>query len=378
MKADRADDAWMARCLELAEQGRYRVSPNPLVGAVIVRDGAVVGEGHHRALGAPHAERDALQGLSREQTAGATLYVSLEPCSHQGRTPPCVDAVAEAGFSRVVVAHLDPNPAVAGRGLERLRSLGIEVRTGVLWERAVALNLPFLTRHVHGRPAVTLKWAMTLDGRIATASGESQWISSSAGRDWALDLREEHDAILVGSGTALTDDPRLDRRRSRAEGPIHRVVLDRRLRLEDSASMLTVDGPVTVFTSEEAASSESARKLEAKGAGVVGLGEPFLDGALSALATAGVQSVLVEGGAGVHGAFADAGLFDRIEVCCAPKIFGGREAPGPIAGDGVARLVDGEILDRLQARSVGADVVLSALHRDAVPRLGRAVTEGAS
>ncbi len=199
----------MRRALALAARGRFTVAPNPKVGAVLVRDGRIVGEGFHVRAGEPHAEVHALAAAG-EAARGATLYVTLEPCAHQGRTPPCVDAVIAAGVARVVATHRDPNPATAGRGFDRLRAAGIEVETGPGAADAIELNLPFLVAQVLGRPAVTLKWAASLDGRIATAGGESRWITGARARRSALELREEHDAILVGIGTVLADDPRLD------------------------------------------------------------------------------------------------------------------------------------------------------------------------
>lgn len=366
-KTREVDERWLRRCLELAERGRYTVSPNPMVGAVVVRDGECVAEGFHRQLGGPHAEREALQGLTAEQTRGGVLYVNLEPCVHHGRTPPCVDAVLETGISRVVCCQPDPNPAVAGRGFERLRLAGVTVEVGLLAEQAARLNLAFLTRHVSARPAVTLKWAMSLDGRIATATGESQWISSAAGRDWALDLREEHDAILVGSGTALADDPRLGRRRGLASGPILRVVVDRRLRLPADAAMFSVEGPVLVVTADHPVERFAA--LRAAGAEILPLAEPSPANLLAELAVRGVQSVLVEGGGEMLESFARERLFDRVEVCCAPKLIGGEVAPGPLRGAGVERLAESDVLESLTARSVGDDLVLSALRAGALAEL---------
>ncbi|MYF95706.1 MAG: bifunctional diaminohydroxyphosphoribosylaminopyrimidine deaminase/5-amino-6-(5-phosphoribosylamino)uracil reductase RibD, partial [Holophagales bacterium] len=230
------DERAMARALTLARRGRYTVAPNPMVGAVVTSGGEIVGEGWHRRAGGEHAEATAL-AVAGNAALDGTLYVTLEPCNHHGRTPPCADRVIESGVKRVVFAHRDPNPEVTGGGGDRLRAVGVRVEGGLLAGQAVELNVPFLTRVLHRRPAVTLKWAMSLDGRIATATGDSQWISSEEGRKWALDQREEHQAIVVGSGTALADDPRLNRRLGRAEGPILRVVLDRRLRLPATAGM---------------------------------------------------------------------------------------------------------------------------------------------
>ena len=363
----RDDERYLDRCLELARQGRYTTSPNPLVGAVVVREGRIVAEGFHERLGEPHAERNALAGLPAAVTAGAALYVNLEPCSHSGRTPPCVEAVIESGVARVVVCTLDPNPTVSGAGLSALEEAGIEVAVGGRALEAVRLNMPFFCRHLLGRPAVTLKWAMSLDGKIATRTGESQWISSAAGRDWALDLREEHDAILVGSGTALADDPRLDRRRGLAAGDIVKVVLDRRLRLSADAAILRSAGPTLVFTATGAPGR--ADGLRAAGATVVELESVALDAVLQELSRRGVQSLLVEGGGEVLAAFARDRLFERVAVCCAPRLIGGAEAPGPLRGAGVDTLAQSASIERLEATPVGPDVVLSAWRAGAAEEL---------
>ncbi len=317
-----ADRRAMARALNLARRGRCTAAPNPLVGAVVTNAGEIVGEGWHRRAGGEHAETAALTAAGVEARDG-TLYVSLEPCNHRGRTPPCADRIIESGVGRVVFAHRDPNPEVKGGGGDRLRAAGVRVQGGLLAGPAVEINVPFLTRVVHRRPAVTLKWAMSLDGRIATATGDSQWISSERGRQWALDLREEHQAIVVGSGTALTDDPRLNRRLGRAEGPILRVVLDRRLRLPSAARLFEVEGPVVVYTEapRDVGSSTSAGgpdwparrdRLRRAGAEVVTLAAVTPGGVLKDLFDRGVSSVLVEGGGEVLEAFASRpGVWDR-------------------------------------------------------------------
>jgi len=352
-----------------------------MVGAVVVRDGAVVGEGYHRRFGGPHAEVVALERAG-ERARGATVYVTLEPCAHTGNTPPCADALIRAGVARVVACHGDPDPRTAGRGFARLAAAGIEVETGELAAEAAALNLHFLAPHAFGRPAVTLKWAMSLDGRTATATGESQWISSPAGRRWALLEREAHDAILVGSGTVLADDPRLDRRLDRrwgrASGPIVRVVLDRRLRLAPEARLFTVPGPVLVYTAPGAEPSR-VRALERVGATVVGLsggsdGEPVGPmGVLADLLDRGVRSVLVEGGSGVAGAFLAAGTFDRVAVDCAPLLLGGDGAPGPLGGTGITRLNEAPRLERLRVQRRGTDLILTGLREGCSQDLLRSV-----
>jgi diaminohydroxyphosphoribosylaminopyrimidine deaminase / 5-amino-6-(5-phosphoribosylamino)uracil reductase len=361
--------AHLRRALMLAARGRYRTAPNPMVGAVVVRDGEVVGTGYHRQVGGPHAEVEALRAAG-ERARGATLFVSLEPCSHHGRTPPCVEAVLAAGIARVVACHRDPDPRVAGRGFEVLRRAGVEVTVGPLLAQAVALNWKYLTAKVLRRPAVTLKWAMSLDGRIATAAGESQWISSARGRRWALELREEHDAVLVGIGTALADDPRLTRRLGRAAGPITRVVLDRRLRLSAAARLFAEEGPVLVYTEPAAG---PAVELERRGAEVVRLSKVAPEAVLADLSARGIQSLLVEGGAGALAAFVEAARFDRVAATCAPVLIGGARAPGPLAGAGAAELARAPRLEGLRARRRGEDLVLEAFRKGCLPALSASV-----
>lgn len=329
-----------------------------MVGAVLVQGGEVVGAGWHREVGGPHAEAEALRAAG-ERARGATLFVTLEPCNHFGRTPPCAGAVIAAGVARVVACHGDPNPRVAGGGFQKLRAAGVEVEVGPLAARAARLNLRFLVPAVLGRPAVTLKWAMSLDGRIATADGESQWISSPAGRRWALALREEHDATLVGSGTVLADDPRLDRRLGLAGRPGLRVVLDRRLRTPPSARLFSVPGPVIVYTASQ--DEVAHRRLLERGAEVAVLPEVTPAAVLANLARREAQSVLVEGGGEVLASFAASGLYDRVAAACAPLLIGGRRAPGPLGGEGAAALSAAGRLEGLDAGRRGGDLVIEGL-----------------
>ena len=361
----------LRRALRLAARGRFRVSPNPMVGAVLVRDREVVGEGWHRQVGGPHAEVEAFAAAG-ERARGATLYVNLEPCSHFGRTPPCADAVIAAGVERVIACHSDPDPRVAGRGFARLREAGIEVESGFLMREAVRLNYRFLIAALERRPAVTLKWAMSLDGRIATAGGESQWITSPAARRWALELREEHDAILVGSGTVLADDPRLTRRAGKAPGAILRVVLDRRLRTPPTARLFQEAGEVVIYTGTAPAGDPAA--LAAAGATVVPLESPEPAAVLADLYSRGVRSVLVEGGGEVHASFVAAGLYDRVHAACAPLLLGGRAAPGPLGDPGIDSLGLAPRLTDAEAGRRGSDWILSAYRPGCLDALCAAVS----
>lgn len=330
-----------------------------MVGAVLVRDGRVVGEGFHRRAGEPHAETLALSAAG-ELARGATLYINLEPCCHQGRTPPCADALVRAGIGRVVACHRDPDIRVAGRGFERLRAAGIVVEVGELAQAAAELNLRFLVNRVLSRVQVTLKWAMSLDGKIATAAGESQWISGTAARRWALALRAEHDAIVVGSGTVLADDPRLDRRLGRADGRIVRVVLDRRLRTPPAAKLFGVPGPVVIYS--ESRDEERAEHLRERGAEVVLLPAVTPVTVIADLGGRGVSSLLVEGGREVATAFFTAELYDRLEIAVGARLLAGQTAPGPLGGQGVTRLDEAPSVERLKARKCGSDLVLSGFN----------------
>ncbi len=338
---------------------------------MVVAGDELVGEGFHAAAGAPHAEVEALRQAG-SRAVGATLYVTLEPCNHFGRTPPCTEAVIAAGIARVVACHADPDPRVSGSGLARLRAAGIQVEVGLLAEQAALLNLHFLIAKRLGRPGVSLKWAMSLDGKIATAGGESRWISSPRARRWALALREEHDALLVGIGTVLADDPRGNRRLGFAGRPNLRVVLDRRLRLPADAKLLADEGPVVVYT--EAEPSAGWEALERAGAQVVRLARVGPAAVLADLAAHGTQSVLVEGGGEVASAFVAAGCYDRVLAVVAPKLVGGREAPTPLGGPGLGPLAEAPALENLTVGRLGEDFLLTGHRngclRDLLPSAG--------
>ncbi len=336
----RIDLAFLERALALAEKGRYTVPPNPMVGAVIVRSGRVVAEAFHRRAGGPHAEAAALRRAGA-RARGADLYLTLEPCAHFGRTPPCAPAVIAAGVRRVVVAARDPNPLVAGRGLAALRRAGVEIvlAPANVRRRAEEQNEKFLAAIARRRPFVLAKWASSLDGRIATASGESRWITGERARRRGLLLREEYDAVLVGAGTVLADDPRLTRRLGRSGERAHwRIVLDGRLRTPPGARVFGGPGERLVVTAVPA-DAPGARRLERRGVRVWSLpgrrrGTVDLARLLDALYREGVTSLMVEGGGATLGAFFDAGLVDRVAAFLAPRVLGGSAAPGAIGGPG--------------------------------------------
>ena len=356
------DARFMERALELADSARGLTSPNPLVGAVVVRDGLVAGEGYHAQAGTAHAERLAL-AVAGLQARGATLYVTLEPCVHQGRTPPCVSAVVEAGIRRVVVAVLDPNPRVSGGGVAALRQAGIAVSVGCREADARRLNRPFFTWITERRPFVTLKAAMSLDGKIAGWDRSSRWITGEAARGAGHRLRSESDAIAVGIGTLLADDPELTVRLEPAwpREPL-RVVVDSRARTPCSARVLSAGFPGrTLIAVTEAAPSENVEALAARGAQVVRL--PARDervdlAALAAeLARRDVTALLLEGGGELNAAFLEAGLVDRVVVFVAPLLLGGRSAPTPLEGPGRG-LKEAFRLTAMTVRREGEDLVI--------------------
>jgi diaminohydroxyphosphoribosylaminopyrimidine deaminase/5-amino-6-(5-phosphoribosylamino)uracil reductase len=351
----------MRLALRLAARGRGRTSPNPPVGAVVVKGGRVVGQGWHRAAGLPHAEVNALQAAGRA-AKGATLYVTLEPCNHHGRTPACTGAVLEAGINRVVYGQNDPNPRVAGGGAATLAAAGIEV-SQVLAADCLRFNEAWTKWVTTGLPFATLKGAASLDGRIAAAGGDSKWISCEASRRLAHRLRSENDAILVGIGTALADDPQLTCRTSKGRDPL-RVVLDSKLRLPPTARMLSCPG-TTLVACAQGASRRRRGALERAGAevlevpagpsGRVGLGALFV-----ALGRRGVVSVLIEGGSEVNAGVLDAGLVDKLVLFLAPKLIGGREAVGLVGGAGVTSVAQGRQLRIDRVRRVGCDLLIEA------------------
>ena len=363
------DVARMRRALALARRALGRTAPNPAVGAVLERDGAVVGEGWTAPPGGPHAEVMALRQAG-ERARGATLYVSLEPCAHVGRTPPCVDALIAAGIERAVIAIPDPFPEVGGRGIARLEAAGIEVTLGVGASDAIALNAGFFKRVQSGFPDVTAKYAMTLDGRIATRTGHSRWITGPEARREAHRLRDRHDAILVGIGTVLADDSLLTTRLPDDDcgdgGPHHplRVVLDSRARMPLTAAMLKPETPgVTLIATTDQAPEDKVARLRATGAGIVRLperdGRIDLQALLRWLAERGVNSVLVEGGATVLGALFDTDLIDRLVAFVAPAIVGGTSAPGPIGGTGHDLMQAAVRLRDVESHAVGGDLELT-------------------
>ncbi len=369
------DREYLARAIELARNGGGMVKPNPVVGAVVAREGEVIGEGWHERFGAAHAEVNAIEACGMADLSDATLYVSLEPCCHEGKTPPCTDAIVQSGIRRVVVGSDDPTEKAAGRGLGILRDEGVEVvlADGELATSARLLNQAFRKHARVGRPWVLFKSAMTLDGKVATRTGDSQWISGEASRELAHQWRASVDAVVVGIGTALADDPRLT---ARPDGLIdelehqpRRVVFDSLARLSPSSQLVSaaLEIPLTVVVSRAAARADTDA-LEAAGVQVLvatGENEPArVRSALEQLGAIGVSSALLEGGPHLAGAFLDVGEIDEIRLFLAPLLLGGSAARDPLEGKGVERISEALRALTCECESVGEDLLISARLRE--------------
>lgn len=366
------DAQHMNLALHLARRGAGRTSPNPMVGAVLVKRGELIGQGWHREAGGPHAEVEAFRNAEQKghSTQGATLYVTLEPCCTHGRTPPCTGAIKVAGIKRVVVGATDPNPQHAGRAFRILRRSGVAVTTGVLKDECVALNEAFNHWIVHRTPFVTVKAAMTLDGKIATRTGESKWITGEKARACAMKLRQASDAILVGVNTVLADDPRLTVRSQKAavrrqrDLALRRIILDSMARTPLTAKVVTDDyaSLTTVVVSHRA----PKKRVTALAGRVPVISAPQAESEiplpwlLRHLACEKVTRLLVEGGGEVNASFLLGGHAQRIAFFYAPKILGGRESRKAVAGDGIGRLADVIQLDDVQWRKLGPDLLLTA------------------
>lgn len=362
------DEYFMREALLLAAQARGRTSPNPMVGSVVVKDGQIIGRGYHVRAGAPHGEIVALENAG-PLAKGATLYVTLEPCCHYGRTPPCTKSIVSAGIRRVVTAMRDPNPLVCGKGLEELYQAGIEVTVAILEEQAAALNEIFMKYIITKQPFVLLKVAASLDGKIATVTGESRWITNERSRLLVHQLRDEVDAVMVGINTVLRDDPLLTTRLPQGGGkdPI-RIVVDSQLRLPLQAKLLTASPSAgTIVATTSKAPVDKRRQLEAVGAQVLVV---ETDGAAVALGplirqlgAMQITSILLEGGGELHASALRAGVVDKVLYFLAPKLIGGRSAPPAIGGEGFARLAEAVTLERLQVKQLDGDLLLEGYVR---------------
>ncbi|RBW71008.1 bifunctional diaminohydroxyphosphoribosylaminopyrimidine deaminase/5-amino-6-(5-phosphoribosylamino)uracil reductase RibD [Bacillus taeanensis] len=350
------DKQYMRLALEMAKSTTGQTAPNPHVGSVLVRDGQIVGMGAHLKAGEPHAEVHALR-MAQEKAKGATAYVTLEPCSHQGRTGPCAEALVKAGVSKVVIAALDPNPLVSGNGVKILKNAGIEVVVGVLEEEADKLNEVFNKFIVKNTPFVTLKAAMTLDGKIATSTGSSKWITGEKAREEVHRLRSVHDAILVGVNTVIADDPELTCRFIEGRNPI-RVILDSTLRIPLSAKLINDDeAPTWIFTSQsfDVQKKEELEKRRCRVFVTSSQEQVDIQEVLQLLANEQITSLFVEGGSGINGAFIEKRLIDKVIFFIAPKLVGGRNALTPVSGKGILEMNDALQLQNASIKQVGED-----------------------
>jgi len=369
------DRVHLERAVELAKKGLGAVKPNPVVGAVVARDSEVLGEGWHQRYGAAHAEVNAIESCGLADLEGATLYVSLEPCCHEGKTPPCTDAILQAGIKRVVVASDDPTEKASGRGLGILRDEGVEVivADGEVATAARLLNQAFRKHARVGRPWVLFKSAMTLDGKVATRTGDSQWISGEASRELAHRWRASVDAVVVGIGTALADDPQLTARPNGTPAEPgdqpRRVVFDALARIPLSSQLVAhaAEIPLTVVVSRAAPRADTDA-LEAAGVQVLvasGENEPArVRAGLEQLGAMGISSLLLEGGPHLAGAFLDAGEVDEIRLFLAPMLLGGSSARDPLEGEGVERIAEAVKALTMRCESIGEDLLISARLRE--------------
>lgn len=324
--------------LRLAKKGMGWTNPNPMVGAVLVKDGKVIGKGYHERVGFPHAEIEALRAC-KQSPRGATLYVNLEPCAHFGRTPPCVDEIIKSGISKVVCSNLDPNPKVNGQGVAILKKVGIEVLTGILADEARLLNEAFFTFHKKKRPFIAIKFAASLDGKIATSSWESKWITNEKAREFARNLRGQYQAVLVGINTVLRDNPHLGVRNKNQKDPI-KIILDSKLKIPLSSDVLRNKNVLIATT--KLANQRKLKQLKQHGFDVIVFDDTKIDilKLLAVLREREIISILVEGGGEVLGSFFDAGVIDKVYTFHSPILIGGKRAVGAIGGEGADKISD--------------------------------------
>lgn len=356
---------YMQRAIDLALKGRGKVSPNPMVGSLLVRNSRIIAEGYHRACGLDHAEVMVLNE-AQEKAKGATLYVTLEPCTHFGRTPPCVDRVLRSGVKEVVIGMVDPNPVNNGKGIKVLRENGIKVHVGILEDKVKKLNEVFIKYITRKAPFVTLKLAESLDGKIATRTGDSKWITSDESRAYAHRIRKDYDAIMVGVNTVLRDNPMLEAWFSKGQ-PV-KIVVDSRLSTPQSANIFSRGRKAIIVTLKPSAGEETEnRQMLVKKADILDVcekdGQVNLRDMMKKLAQRGIANVLVEGGGTLAGALLDEGLVDKVMFFISPKIIGGKDAISSVMGRGVSRVDKCFKLKDLNYRRIGDDLLVSAYIR---------------
>ncbi len=355
-------EKYMQRAIELAKMGMGYTSPNPMVGCVVVKDDEIISEGYHERYGEYHAERNALMRC-RQDTAGAQLYVTLEPCCHHGKTPPCTDIIIEKGIAEVYIGSLDPNPLVDGGGIKVLKEHGIKVKSGICKKECDELNEVFFHYIKSGMPFVALKYAMTLDGKIACANGDSKWITSENARAHVHKLRKQYTGIMVGIGTVLKDDPMLNCRIEKGVDPV-RIICDSHLRIPPDSQIVKSAKNIKTYvfaTDERMENLKKAKQLEAKKVNVVwqtARDRVDLDDALRYLGKEGIDSILVEGGSTLNSSLIEQGLIQKVYAYIAPKIVGGKNAPGPVGGIGVVKMSDALKLTNISMMQIGCDYIV--------------------
>lgn len=357
-----SDQSYMRLAIEMAKSATGQTSPNPVVGAVVVKNNQIIGLGAHLKAGEPHAEVHAIQ-MAGEKAKDATIYVTLEPCSHFGKTPPCADLVIKSGIKRVVIAATDPNPQVAGRGIEKMCAHGLEVEVGLLQDEAEALNQVFYHYIQTGLPFVTLKTAMSLDGKIATSSGHSRWITGEEAREDVHYYRHRHDAILVGVNTVLKDNPSLTTRLpGGGKNPI-RIILDTHLRTPLDSTIITDGKAETWIVTGSEAEMSKVKEMEKRGVEVIPLDTPTvkIPLMLKMMGLKGITSIFVEGGSEVHGSFLQEKAFQQLIVYFAPRIIGGRDAPSSFGGEGIQVMSEALEVNIINVEKVGQDIRVIAV-----------------
>lgn len=361
----------MRRAIHLAKKGCGYTNPNPMVGAVIVKDGKIIGEGYHEKIGGLHAERNALKNC-KEDPKGAEIYVTLEPCCHYGKTPPCTQALIEAGIKKVYVGNTDPNPKVAGGGIKILKEHGIEVETGILEEECRQINDIFFHYIQNDIPYTALKYAMTLDGKIATAAGESKWITGETAREHAHQLRHQYAAIMAGIGTVLADDPMLNARIENGNDPI-RVICDSNLRIPEDSQIVKTAKQIKTIIATVSDDKEKIKRLEENGCQIIKTapqnGKVDIKELLKHLRTMEIDSVLVEGGGILNESLIQNGCVHKVYAYIAPKLFGGEKAKTPVEGKGIHKISDAIIFDELKATPLGRDILLEGKVKSCLPEL---------
>lgn len=351
---------YMRRALELARKGMGYTSPNPMVGCVVVKEGKIITEGYHEKYGAFHAERNALTRCQEDLT-GAELYVTLEPCCHHGKTPPCTDIILERGIGKVYVGSMDPNPKVAGKGARILRDHGIEVETGLLEKECLALNEIFFHYITTGMPFVAMKYAMTLDGKIAAHTGDSKWVTGEEARQHVHMLRKQYCAILVGIGTVLADDPMLNCRIEDNVDPV-RIVSDSKLRLPLTSQLVKTAKEIPTIVVYATADREKEEALRQEGVELIHAerdGQVDFEALMKELGQREIDSVLIEGGGAIHGTVLTSGLAKKVYCYVAPKLIGGRDARSPVEGDGFSQMKEALPVTELEIRQLGEDLCIS-------------------